>query len=114
MTLCAVQGCEREATEVFKSGPPLVEWAVCEEHAMELRMSPYATSVDTRELIVGQIGPPRVLDIRFEGRGSPYSIVTLTLGRDGIEEERVQFFMNREDAKAFHDWFPPHPTDNQD
>lgn len=105
MTVCAVAGCEREATSLFEIPEPvLLQWSVCEPHELELKVSPYSTSSDGSELIVGEAAPPRLIDYTIVSTASPDHLVTMVFGRDGVAEQTIQFFMTPEDARDISFW----------
>lgn len=97
MTTCRVAGCENPATEIFNlNEAPLMETVVCEQHALELRVSPWRTN-EAHEILVGESGPERLVNIKVH-TDIGGSTVTMMLGRDGQETQRFTFTMTPQEA----------------
>jgi hypothetical protein len=106
MASCNVRGCTNPATEFFidqRITGARTENLVCQVHSLELQISQYATTKDGRELLVGADAPPSIVNMIFTGTVGG-SQVTLVLGHDGIEENRVTFLMSPDDSKAISEW----------
>lgn len=106
MTTCAVRGCNKTATEIFTPEDPdlpAMEWLVCEDHGLELKVSPWRADMKAHELIVGADGPPSVINFKIHTTIGG-STLELVLGHDGVEEQTIECLMDRETARGICNW----------
>lgn len=94
---CEVRGCDQRADELFTSsgaGSPLVEWQVCAFHLQTLSEGGRALISDDHDaLVVGAGLPVEVMDVRITDSAFGSPVVTLALGREGVEEDELQLQM---------------------
>lgn len=101
--LCEVRGCDQRADDLFTSseaGSPLVEWQVCAFHLQTLSEGGRALISTGRDALVVGVGlPVEVMDVRVVDSefGSP--VVTLTLGREDVEEDELKLQMTPAQAR---------------
>jgi hypothetical protein len=110
---CIVKNCTTPASEIFTiraggDGLPL-QYAVCTFHGQALRADePFSVGANedgnTVHLALGSEMLPQVVNMNVRTDGLAPAIVTLMLGHDGMEEQRISFHMTREQAESLSKW----------
>lgn len=73
-----------------------METVVCQQHALELKVSPWRMS-EGHEILVGDAGPEQLVNFEVQ-TDIGGSTVTMVLGRDGQETQRFTFTMSPQEA----------------
>lgn len=95
-TKCAVQACNDSPTDIFTvlaggDGIPL-QWAVCTFHSRALNAGEaYALTDDQAAILLGGETPLKALNFEIKTDGLSAPVITLILGHDDIESQRVDF-----------------------
>ena len=113
---CGVRGCDEDRKELFTalaSGAVPLEWAVCQFHGRALDAGEtYSVSADG-QLLLGSETALEIVNLLIDSDGIGDDVVTLVLGHDQIEEQRVVFQMKPEHARSICYWVAngPHTHD---
>jgi len=93
-----------------------LQWAVCDFHDAAIAAGePYSLSDDQQELLLGPDSPLEIVHYQVHQDAVSEPRITLVLGHDGIETERVTFQMKAEDARAICFWVAggPHQVNGE-
>lgn len=111
MTDCAVNGCSTNAETIFApdlgADIPLMEWAACRFHLTALQAGEPWSEEEGEErptILMGSDLPPDVINVIVQRDVGPTPTITLVLGRDGVEEQRVSLRWARESIVRILDW----------
>jgi hypothetical protein len=107
---CAVQLCEMPGDQMFtvsvggKRGLPL-HWPVCVFHETALLSGEaYEVTDDSSEIVLGSASVPQVINVVVDDNGIGAPVITLFLGHDGIESQRVRFRIGKEMLDEMQFW----------
>lgn len=107
MKTCQVRDCETEFAEIHSRAG--VDSRVCADHGLRLRAGEnYHYDPETREIVIGADSMLTLLNFQTHtATGVEHRLVTLSLGRNGIEEQTVTFQVPEELFDKFNSTIHP-------